>query len=164
MEILRTTASRAPLLAATLVAALLSAGCGRSQPPGRDAAQAPAATASGAPRMELGAGVQLDSGNSSYRAKDYAGALAHYRNAAGRDPSLVAAWFGIYMAQTAMGNTVGADSAMQKVQALAPGTMSAHPATGATGATGASGSAGGTGAGAGALPPGHPVLPARPDR
>ncbi len=154
-----------------LAVVLLAGACSKPAPAPAATSEAPAASAEAAPRVELGASAQIDSGNTAYKTKDYKGALAHYRAATERQPSLAAAWFGAYMAESALGNTAAADSAMKKVQAIAPGTMGAHPATGdSTGAgmlppghpsAGATGASGGS---AGALPPGHPTLPAAPKR
>ncbi len=167
MEIVRTPARRAALAGVALVAALGGGACGRPQSSSQGSAgtdSPEAAPASATAQVELGAGVQLDSGNAAYRAKDYARALTHYRAAAQRAPGLTAAWFGIYMAQDKLGNKAAADSAMKKVQELAPG-MGAHPATGAAGATSAADGMPPAGsAGAGALPPGHPALPGAPKR
>jgi hypothetical protein len=93
--------------------------------------------------VELGAAAQLDSGNAAFRAKDFAGALAHYRRSAERQSSLAAAWFGIYMAEGALGHTAAADSALQRVRALDPAAAGAHP---------------GVAEPSGSLPPGHPSL------
>ncbi|HEX9107754.1 MAG TPA: hypothetical protein VF832_11010 [Longimicrobiales bacterium] len=120
--------------------------------------------------MELGTSAQIDSGNTAYKAKDYEGALAHSRIATQRQPLLAAAWFGVYMAESALGNAAGADSAMKKVQAIAPGTMGAHPATDSTRpgtlppGHPAAGVPSAAGNGAGALPPGHPTMPGAPRR
>jgi tetratricopeptide (TPR) repeat protein len=113
------------------------------------------------PQVELGAAAQLDSGNAAYRAKDFKGALAHYRKSADRAPGLAAAWFGLYMAQSALGDKAGADSSMKKVQALAPGTMGAHPSAAEPGASGGAGGAGTVTGSGGTLPAGHPALPAK---
>ncbi len=158
MEIVRTRAPRAKLPALVVLTLGVWVGaCNRPQAPASQTETAgtvsPAAAGPGE-AVELGASVQLDSGNAAYRAKDYPAALTHYRSAAARQPGLAAAWMGIAMAQNALGNKTAADSAMRKVEELAPGTMSAHPAT----AGGAAGPAGG------ALPPGHPALPAAPKR
>lgn len=72
--------------------------------------------------------AQIDSGNAAYSAKDYQGALDHYRSALQAQGDLTAAWFGIYMAQQALGNAAAADSAMAKVRELAPGATLVHPA------------------------------------
>ncbi len=158
MKMMRTSAARARLPLLAILALGLGAGaCQRTQTPAADTetgTSTAAATSGPAPQVELGASVQLDSGNTAYRAKDYPAALAHYRNAAARQPALAAAWMGIAMAQNALGNKAGADSAIRKVEELAPGTMSAHPTTGGA-AAGPTGSP---------LPPGHPTLPAPPKR
>ncbi len=160
MEIVRRRAPRALLRVGAVVALVpWASACTRPQAPATEAettAVAPSAASAPAPAVELGASAQLDSGNVAYRAKDYPAALVHYRSAAARQPSLAAAWMGISMAQTALGNKAAADSAMRRVEELAPGTMSAHPA-GAPGGPSAPGASG-------ALPPGHPALPGAPKR
>ncbi len=120
---------------------VLLAGCRKSGPATSggtpaDSAAAPAA-APGA------AAAQLDSGNTAYRAKDYAGALAHYRAATEGEPRSAAGWFGVYMAQSALGNKPAADSALTQAQRLDPGMAGAHQ-TGGSADTG--------------LPPGHPRM------
>jgi tetratricopeptide (TPR) repeat protein len=69
----------------------------------------------------------IDSGNEAYRAKDYQTALEHYQEAAELDDDLAAAWFGIYMAQLALGNTEAAGEAMERAQSLEPGASMIHP-------------------------------------
>lgn len=143
-------------VAAVSAAVLVGGGCERRQPQAAEGdATSAAAPAAEAPRVELGAAGQLDSGNAAYRTKDYQGALGHYRRAAERDPKLAAAWFGMYMAQTSLGDKAGADSSMKKVQELAPGMIDAHRG-------GPGGGAAPEGAApAGSLPPGHPALPGK---
>ena len=69
----------------------------------------------------------LDSGNAAYRRGDYQKALASYNEAVDFDDDVAAGWFGIYMAQLALGNTEAADSAMMRAQELAPGASLIHP-------------------------------------
>ncbi len=71
--------------------------------------------------------AQLDSGNESYRAKNYDAALAHYQKVVDVAPDAAAGWFGIYMAQLALGHANAADSAMARAKALAPGATLIHP-------------------------------------
>jgi tetratricopeptide (TPR) repeat protein len=71
--------------------------------------------------------AQLDSGNASYRDKDYDAALGHYQKVVDISPDAAAGWFGIYMAQFALGNAAAADSAMARARALAPGASLIHP-------------------------------------
>lgn len=66
---------------------------------------------------EVTAGI--DSGNAAYRAGDYPEARRHFRAAAAADPAAATAWFGVYMAEEAMGNTAAADSALERVGELA---------------------------------------------
>ncbi|MHB1194953.1 MAG: tetratricopeptide repeat protein [Longimicrobiales bacterium] len=78
------------------------------------------------------AAAQLDSGSTAFRADDFAGALAHYTKATELAPDLAAAWFGVFMAQEALGNPQAAQEALAKTQALEPGTDLAHPTAGDT--------------------------------
>lgn len=69
----------------------------------------------------------LDSGNAAYRRGDYRDALAFYQDAVEVDDRVAAGWFGVYMAQLALGNPEAADSAMMRAQDLAPGASLIHP-------------------------------------
>lgn len=71
--------------------------------------------------------AQLDSGNASFRDKNYDAALAHYQKVVDIAPDAAAGWFGIYMAQRELGDAAAADSAMARAQALAPGASLIHP-------------------------------------
>jgi Flp pilus assembly protein TadD len=62
----------------------------------------------------------IDEGNIAYRAKDFAGALRHYQQAADLDPSQPTPWFGVAMAASALGDEELAESARQRVQQLDP--------------------------------------------
>lgn len=82
-------------------------------------------------RSELPAQVlaHLDSGNARYEDHDYQAALEHYRAVVDGAPDAAAGWFGIYMAQLALGNTAAADSAMERARDLAPGASLIRPTT-----------------------------------
>lgn len=80
-------------------------GCGRGAAP--PAERSPAAT-------------EIDRGNVQFSAGDPASALEHYRAAAAANRSDPAAWFGIYMASRAVGDTVSAAEALLEVQKLVP--------------------------------------------
>lgn len=71
----------------------------------------------------------LDSGNVAYRAKDYETARRYFREAAELDDGVAAAWFGVYMAELALGNDDEAEAAMERAQRLAPGASLIHPDT-----------------------------------
>jgi cytochrome c-type biogenesis protein CcmH/NrfG len=73
--------------------------------------------------------LQLDSGNAAYRAREYDRAVVHFSEVAARAPGLAAGWYGIGMAQMALGNAEAADSAMMRVHQLAPEIPLRHPAT-----------------------------------
>lgn len=70
--------------------------------------------------------AHLDSGSAAFRAEDYETARRHYREAAQSAPDQASTWFGVYMAEKALGNGAAADSALAKVQALAPGASLLH--------------------------------------
>lgn len=70
----------------------------------------------------------LDSGNVAYRNRDYQRALAHYNAALAMDEELAAGWFGVYMAQLALGNPDAAAAAMEQARRYAPGATLMHPA------------------------------------
>jgi len=71
--------------------------------------------------------AHVDSGNAAMRAHETERALEHYRWAVEQAPTNSTAWFGVYMAQNALGNAAAADSALAKVRALAPGATLVHP-------------------------------------
>lgn len=61
--------------------------------------------------------VHLDSGNAAYRADDYRRARRHFHAAVEADSSVAAGWFGVYMAERALGNDRAADSALRRAGA-----------------------------------------------
>jgi tetratricopeptide (TPR) repeat protein len=65
--------------------------------------------------------AQLDSGNVAYRSANYETALVHYERALEMEEDVAAAWFGVYMANHALGNLEVADSALERARALLPG-------------------------------------------
>ena len=74
--------------------------------------------------------ARLDSGNAAYRRDDYQASLEHYTAATEMEEDVAAAWFGVYMAQKALGNDAAADSALEQAQGLAPGATLMHPGGG----------------------------------
>lgn len=69
----------------------------------------------------------LDSGSAAYRERDYQRALEHYTAAVEMDDDLVAGWFGVYMAQLALGNADAAEAAMEQARLRAPEASLMHP-------------------------------------
>jgi tetratricopeptide (TPR) repeat protein len=76
--------------------------------------------------------AQLDSGSTSFRDKSYQEALRHYQAATQIDDGVAAAWFGVYMAERALGNEPEALKAMERVEKIAPGATLVHPTSGDT--------------------------------
>ena len=60
-------------------------------------------------------------GNAAYRSRDFTTALEQYEEAARLDPGAPAAWFGVYMAQQALGNEAAAEAALRRAEELDPG-------------------------------------------
>lgn len=122
-----------------LMAALLAgttAGCGEEAPAPEGRAEWP-----------LGVVAAVDSGNAAYRAGDYQEARRHFRAAARAAPEVGTAWFGVYMAERALGNEAAADSALRRVGDLGDAARLHHgvPRVGDDGAE--DGSGGGESAG-----------------
>ncbi len=105
--------------AALVTIAFLAAAACQGQSPGAERMPIGGVGAEGR-QLALPAQAQLDSGNVAFHVGDHQGALRHYEEATRLAPDQAAGWFGVYMAHNAMGNRVAADSAMQRVQALAP--------------------------------------------
>jgi tetratricopeptide (TPR) repeat protein len=80
-------------------------------------------------REDLPADVlaQLDSGSAAYRLDDHEGALAHYKKATEMAPELEAAWFGVYMAEHALGNMEAAQEALERARSVNPTSTLLRP-------------------------------------
>jgi tetratricopeptide (TPR) repeat protein len=71
--------------------------------------------------------AEIDSANQAFRAGDHQGALEHYTRAKDMKGDVAAAWFGIYMAQHALGNEDAAKEALAEAQKVSPGATLIHP-------------------------------------
>mgnify|MGYP001821793230 CR=1 FL=1 len=71
--------------------------------------------------------AHLDSGSVLFRADDHEAALEQYRMAVEIDPDAAAAWFGVYMAEAALGNTEAATEALARARREVPGATLIHP-------------------------------------
>ncbi len=71
-------------------------------------------------RDELPPGLAalLDSGTVAYRAGDYEAARGHYMAAADQAPEVASTWFGVYLAESALGNGDAAAEAMERFREL----------------------------------------------
>lgn len=76
------------------------------------------------------AAAAVDSGNAAYRAGDYEAARRHFRAAARVAPGVGTAWFGVYMAERALGNDAAADSALRRVGDLGEAARIHHGVAG----------------------------------
>lgn len=115
------------VIAAAILAGALAA-CGGA-PPSDDQATGSIDSAAWSAARDLPVEVRtaLDSGNAAFRAGAYEAAREQYRRAVELGPDQSAAWFGLSMVERQLGNIAAADSAMQRVQELAPGASLLHP-------------------------------------
>lgn len=60
----------------------------------------------------------LDSGNVAYREGRFEEAADMYRRAVDDDPDVAAGWFGLYMAERALGNADDAQEALERAESL----------------------------------------------
>ena len=104
-------------------------------------------------KVSLSFQAQLDSGNAAYRRHDYKRANKFYHAAAKSDPDNVSGWYGIYMAESKLGNMAAADEAKAVVAKQAPAMpLTEHPTAADTQAAPANPHVPQPGAG-------HPALP-----
>lgn len=108
-----------------VLAALVSiAWACRSEAPGD---RTPIAGARDTRDLPRGVAAMLDSGNASYRAKDFESARAFYRKATELAPREPSAWFGVHMAELALGDSAAADSAIRRAADLSGQESFRHP-------------------------------------
>ena len=87
---------------------------------------------------------RVDSANAAYAAEDYETAAEVFRALTREHPDLGTVWFGLYMAESALGNTEAATAALERAEAINPGLGQMHQAAEAQAASG--------------MPMGHPSL------
>lgn len=97
-----------------------------------------------------GLGEAVDQANAAYRAGDYEAAAAQYRQMTEQHPEIGTVWFGLYMAESKLGNKAAADSALARSNALSPGLATSHQV--------ATDSADTAGQGGMPMPAGHPPI------
>lgn len=74
-----------------------------------------------------GVAERLDSANAAFRADRHQDALDHYTAVTELAPDVAAGWFGVYMAQHALGNETAAREALERAQTSVPGATLLHP-------------------------------------
>lgn len=114
---------RGPIGAATLALAVSAAACDGTA---GDAPRIPIGEPAERLGWPAGVAVQVDSGNAAFRAGEYARARRHYTAATRADPHVPAAWFGLYMAESALGNRAAAESALARAGDIAPAARIHH--------------------------------------
>ncbi len=75
-----------------------------------------------------GLGDSVDQANAAYREGDYQAAATMYREMSVSHPDIGTVWFGLYMAETKLGNKAAADSALARSNELSPGLANTHQA------------------------------------
>ncbi|MDT8368080.1 MAG: hypothetical protein RQ745_02655 [Longimicrobiales bacterium] len=73
--------------------------------------------------------ARLDSANAAFREGRFEVALQLYRSVATAAPDESVGWFGVYMAEEAVGNQAAADSALERARQRAPGASLIRPDT-----------------------------------
>ena len=80
--------------------------------------------------MPPAAVAQLDSGTAAFRADDFEAALRHYTRVTEISPDLGAGWFGVYMAEDALGHADRAEAALEHARGAVPGATLLHDGDG----------------------------------
>jgi Flp pilus assembly protein TadD len=80
--------------------------------------------------MPPAAVAQLDSGTVAFRMDDFEGALRHYTRVTEIDPDIAAGWFGVYMAEDALGHSDRAAAALERARGVVPGATLLHDGEG----------------------------------
>jgi hypothetical protein len=99
-----------------MAAALLLTACGEPPP----AVPVAVVDSTGAD-LPLTVHAHLDSAATAYRAGAFEQARVYYRMAIDSIPDLAASWFGLFLAERALGNRGAADSAMRQARRLVTG-------------------------------------------
>jgi hypothetical protein len=103
------------------LAAWLAACAGSTDDGAGDASAGNGAIATDAPAPSVDPVVRavIDSARTAFEDGDLLRARALYLDAAARDSTLAAAWFGVFMSARALGDTMVADSALRRSRRLA---------------------------------------------
>ena len=108
--------------------ALAVAGCGEEEaqriPLGEDAAQSEDRRANWPEELT----AQVDSANLEYSNAQYEAARERYAALTEQYPDISTVWFGLYMAESALGNDEAAAAALEKAESMAPGLGRMHDA------------------------------------
>lgn len=111
-----------------VVAVLALAACsedeGQQVPLGEDAEQSETRRASWPAELT----AQVDSANAAIAGGEYETAAEIYRSLVEQYPDIGTVWFGLYMAEDALGNTDAAEAALEKAEAITPGLGRMHDA------------------------------------
>lgn len=111
-----------------VVAVLAVAGCsdeeGRRVPLGQDTAQSENRRASWPAELT----ARVDSANAAIANDEPEVAAEIYRALAQEYPEIGTVWFGLYMAEDALGNTEAAAAALERAEAITPGLGRMHDA------------------------------------
>ena len=77
-----------------------------------------------------GLAEQVDEANAAYANEEYEAAAETYRGLTDQHPEIGTLWFGLYLAETALGNEEAAAAALEKVEELVPGLLQMHDGAG----------------------------------
>ena len=73
--------------------------------------------------------ARLDSANAAFSEDDFAAAGRLYRSVAADAPDESVGWFGVFMAEQALGNMAAADAALDRARRASPGASLLRPDT-----------------------------------
>lgn len=120
----RSSGRGAPLLVIALMGAVTVPGCLPEDQATRTADMREVAERLGPDLM-----ARLDSANEAFGENDFEAASALYRSIAEDAPDESVGWFGVFMAEQALGNAEAADSALEQARRAAPGASLLRPDT-----------------------------------
>lgn len=103
----------------TLILLLILSGCSRPDDQQTGSIDQETMEKAGGQLSEAGK-AKLDSANAAFKSDDFTTASRLYRESARIDDA-AAAWFGVYMAETALKHPEAADSALRRAQQKQPG-------------------------------------------
>lgn len=106
--------SRRSILALAPLVLLVPLACGGDDEPPQQRRSLGSEAPAERPGLEPATAARIDSGNAAYRAGDYEEARRLFRAAVEAQSDVRAAWFGVYMAERALGNEDSAAAALER--------------------------------------------------
>ncbi|MDX1673776.1 MAG: tetratricopeptide repeat protein [Longimicrobiales bacterium] len=115
------------------IAALALAACGGDEGERVELGEEPTQAENRRANWPDGVAARVDSANLYYSNGDYEAAAEVYRDLTEEYPEISTVWFGLYMAESALGNEEAAAAALEKAEGMAPGLGQMHEAAESSG-------------------------------